>query len=157
MVHVAPPTDNATAKPQHSCSWTVVVDMMRHCIGTTHDDWDEHLVAVEFAINNAYQQRTRTTPLRLTYGQNPPTPVSLRIPKVENLARFLSLCRGESKGQSSVYKQHSKARRHMDLSIGSADPHKKHKKGRHWHTEVNVHATVDWSLQSGQENSAHNI
>ena len=64
----------------------VIVDMMRHYISPIHDDWDEHLIAVEFAINNAFQQSIGTTPFRLTYGQNPLTPVSLRIPKVQNPA-----------------------------------------------------------------------
>ena len=66
----------------------VIVDMMRHYISPTHDDWYEHLTAIEFAINNAYQQSIGTTPFRLTYGQNPLTPVSLRIPKVENPIAF---------------------------------------------------------------------
>ena len=44
------------------------------------------LVAVEFVINNAYQQSIGTKPFRLTYEQNPLTPVSLRIHKIENPA-----------------------------------------------------------------------
>ena len=74
-----PETDGQTERMNR-----VIVDMMRHYISPTHDDWDEHLTAVEFAINNAYQQSVGSTPFRLTYGQNPLTPVSLRIPKVEN-------------------------------------------------------------------------
>ena len=41
----------------------VIVDMMRHYINPTHDDWDEHLMAIEFAVNNAFQQSIRTTVL----------------------------------------------------------------------------------------------
>ena len=74
-----PETDGQTERMNR-----VIVDMLRHYISPTHDDWDEHLTAIEFAINNAYQQSIGTTPFRLTYGQNPLTPVSLRIPKVEN-------------------------------------------------------------------------
>ena len=74
-----PQTDGQTERMNR-----VIVDMMRHYINPTHDDWDEHLMAIEFAINNAFQQSIGTTPFRLTYGQNPLTPVSLRIPKVEN-------------------------------------------------------------------------
>jgi len=62
----------------------VIVDTMRHCISPTHDDWDEHLTTIEFAINNAHQQIIGTTPFRSTYGQNPLTPVSLSFPKVKN-------------------------------------------------------------------------
>ena len=76
-----PETDGQTERMNR-----VIVDMMRHYISPTHDDWDEHLIAVEFAINNAYQQSIGTTPFRFTYGQNPLTPVSLRIPKIENPA-----------------------------------------------------------------------
>ena len=74
-----PQTDGQTERMNR-----VIVDMMRHYINPTHDDWDEHLMAIEFAINNAFQQSIGTTPFRLTYGQNPLTPVSLRIPKVAN-------------------------------------------------------------------------
>ena len=58
--------------------------MIRHYVDPMHNDWDEHLTAAEFAINNAHQQSIGTTPFRLTYGQDPLTPTSLRIPKVEN-------------------------------------------------------------------------
>jgi len=47
-----------------------VIVMMRHYISPTHDDWDEHLTTIEFAINNAYQQSIGITPpvaFRLTY------------------------------------------------------------------------------------------
>ena len=74
-----PETDGQTERINR-----IIVDMMRHYISPTQDDWDEHLTAIEFAINNAYQQSIGTTPFRITYGQNPLTPVSLRIPKVEN-------------------------------------------------------------------------
>jgi len=74
-----PETDGQTERMNR-----VIVDMMRHYISPTHDDWDEHLTAIQFAINNAYQQSIGTTPFRLTYGQNPLIQVSLKIPKVEN-------------------------------------------------------------------------
>ena len=59
-----PQTDGQTERMNR-----VIVDMMRHYINPTHDDWDEHLTAMEFAINNAFQQSIGTTPFRLTYGQ----------------------------------------------------------------------------------------
>ena len=74
-----PETDGQTERTNR-----IIVDMMRHYISPMQDDWDEHLTAIEFAINNAFQQSIGTTPFRITYGQNPLTPVSLRIPKVEN-------------------------------------------------------------------------
>ena len=74
-----PETDGQTERTNR-----IIVDMMRHYISPTQDHCDDHLTAIEFAINNAYQQSIGTTPFRITYGQNPLTPVSLRIPKVEN-------------------------------------------------------------------------
>ena len=74
-----PQTDGQTERMNR-----VIIDMIRHNIDPTHNDWDEHLAAVEFAINNAYQQSIGTTPFRLTYGQHPLTPASLRTPKIEN-------------------------------------------------------------------------
>ena len=58
--------------------------MLRNYIDPTHDDWDEHLTAAEFDINNAYQESIKTTPFMLNYGQNPLTPTSLRIPRIQN-------------------------------------------------------------------------
>jgi len=74
-----PETDGQTERMNR-----VIVDMMRHYISPTHDDWDEHLTTIDFAMHNAYQQSIGTTPFKLSYGQNPLTPVSPRIPKVEN-------------------------------------------------------------------------
>lgn len=31
-------------------------EMLRHFISPTQDDWDEHLDAAEFAVNNAWQE-----------------------------------------------------------------------------------------------------
>ena len=36
-----------------------------------------HLPLVEFAINNAYQESTQTTPFMLNYGLHPHTPASI--------------------------------------------------------------------------------
>ena len=34
----------------------VLQDMLRHYVNPMHTDWDEHLTAVEFAIDNSYQE-----------------------------------------------------------------------------------------------------
>ena len=81
----------------------VIVDMMRHYISPTNDDWDEHLMAIEFAINklsSRIQELHLLLPSRLTYGQSPLTPVSLKIPKVSN-PTALKVTAGEtSEGQA---------------------------------------------------------
>ncbi len=68
-----PQTDGQTERMNR-----VIIDMIRHYVDPMHNDWDEHLTAAEFAINNAHQQSIGTTPFRLTYGQDPLTPVSVR-------------------------------------------------------------------------------
>ena len=68
-----PQTDGQTERMNR-----VIIDMIRHYVDPMHNDWDEHFTAAEFAINNAYQKSIGTTPFRLTYGQDPLTPVSVR-------------------------------------------------------------------------------
>ena len=55
----------------------VLEDMLRHYVSPTQQDWDVHLPLVEFAINNAYQESTQTTPFMLHYGLHPHTPASI--------------------------------------------------------------------------------
>ncbi|BDA51672.1 Transposon Tf2-9 polyprotein [Coccomyxa sp. Obi] len=74
-----PETDGQTERVNR-----ILVEMLRNYVDPTQDDWDEHLTAAEFAINNAYQKSIKTTPFMLNYGQNPLTPASLRIPRVQN-------------------------------------------------------------------------
>ena len=74
-----PQTDGNTEKVN-----AVLQDMLRHYVSPAQNSWDTHLSAVEFAINNSYHESIQTTPFRLLYGQNPLTPPSLRIPKVDN-------------------------------------------------------------------------
>ena len=38
------------------------------------NDLDKHLDAVEFAVNNAWQESIRTTPFMLNYGEQPRLP-----------------------------------------------------------------------------------
>lgn len=53
-----------------------IEDMLRAYISPHHDDWDKHLVAVEFAYNNSVHDGTGYTPFYLNYGQHPNTPLS---------------------------------------------------------------------------------
>jgi len=53
--------------------------MLRHYVSPVHDDWDEHLDAAEFAINNAWQESVCNTPFFLNSGQHPLTPASAEI------------------------------------------------------------------------------
>ena len=58
----------------------IVEDTLRHYVSPTQEDWDEWIVAVEFAINNSYQETVRSTPFRLNYGQDPLTPPTVELP-----------------------------------------------------------------------------
>jgi hypothetical protein len=51
--------------------------MLRAYVSPHHDDWEQHLTAVEFAYNNSVQASTGYTPFYLMYGQNPETPLTL--------------------------------------------------------------------------------
>ena len=52
-----------------------IEDMLRAYVNNQGDDWDEHLVAAEMAINNSVQASTGYTPYYLTYGQHPRMPI----------------------------------------------------------------------------------
>ena len=66
-----PTTDGQTERTNRTLE-----EMLRHYVSPTHDDWDEHLDAAEFAINNAWQESVRNTPFFLNSGQHPLTPAS---------------------------------------------------------------------------------
>ena len=53
--------------------------MLWHFVSPTHDDWDEHLDAAEFAVNNAWQESVKKTPFMLNTGQHPLTPASVQV------------------------------------------------------------------------------
>ena len=54
-------------------------EMLRHFVNPVHDDWDEHLDAAEFTINNSWQESIRNTPFFLNSDQHPLTPASADI------------------------------------------------------------------------------
>ena len=54
-------------------------DMLRHFVSPTQDDWDLRLPCCEFAINNAWNQATDSTPFFLNYGEHPRTPTNVDV------------------------------------------------------------------------------
>jgi hypothetical protein len=58
--------------------------MLRHYICPLHNDWDEHLIAAEFAVNNGRQESTHMTPFMMNYGHHLLTLATLRTPRVDN-------------------------------------------------------------------------
>ena len=69
-----PQTDGQTERANRT-----VEDMLRAYISPHHDDWDDHLTAVEFAYNNSVQASTGYTPFWLNYGRHPRTPFDIPV------------------------------------------------------------------------------
>ena len=69
-----PQTDGQTERVNR-----ILEDMLRHYVNPMLNDWDDHLDAVEFAVNNAWQESIRTTPFMLNYGQQPRLPGQVSI------------------------------------------------------------------------------
>jgi hypothetical protein len=57
----------------------VLEDMMRHYVSPDQRDWDQHLDAAEFAVNNSWQESVKETPFMLNYGQHPNIPLSMLV------------------------------------------------------------------------------
>ena len=47
-------------------------------------DWDQHLSAVEYAMNNTVSRATRTKPFVMMYGESPSTQLDLFTQHVMN-------------------------------------------------------------------------
>jgi hypothetical protein len=67
-----PQTDGQTERANRTLE-----DMLRHYVGPSQSDWDTHLPAAEFAVNNAWHPSIQNTPFFLNYGQHPLTPITL--------------------------------------------------------------------------------
>ena len=117
-----PQTDGQTERANR-----VLQDMM-HYVSPTHDDWDEHLTAAEFAVNNAHHASIGTTPFMLNGGQNPLTPPSLQMPKIDNpsalrvtstLHERIACAKGYLEAAQDRAKAHAdKGRREVHYEVG---------------------------------------
>lgn len=65
-------TDGQTEKTNHT-----VEACLRMYVSPHHDDWDEFLPAVQFAINDSVSATTGFSPFHLVYGRHPHTPLSM--------------------------------------------------------------------------------
>jgi len=70
-----PQTDGQTERANR-----VIEEMLRPLINQRHDDWDQHLTAIEYAYNDSVQASTGHTPFYLDYGQHPWSPVDFFNP-----------------------------------------------------------------------------
>ena len=69
-----PQTDGQTERSNRTLE-----DMLRHFVSPNQDDWDIRLPCCEFAVNNAWNASTGSTPFFLNHGEHPRTPVSADI------------------------------------------------------------------------------
>lgn len=60
----------------------VLEEVLRHYISPDQKDWNEWLSLAEFAMNNAYNFSTKTTPFLACQGWQPKTPLLQAIPDV---------------------------------------------------------------------------
>ena len=69
-----PQTDGQTERANRT-----IEDALRAFVAPHQSDWDEHLIAAEFAYNNSVQASTGFTPFYLNHGRHPHTPLSLAV------------------------------------------------------------------------------
>ena len=69
-----PQTDGQTERTKCSLD-----DMSRHFVSSSHNDWDLRLPCCEFAINNAWNQSTGSTPFFLNTGSHPRSPGNVEV------------------------------------------------------------------------------
>ena len=80
-----PQTDGQTERMNR-----IVEEALRHYVNDRQDDWDFLLPAIEFQINNTWQESIQSTPFFLNYGYHPTLPVDLRISQSHLADSFVS-------------------------------------------------------------------
>ena len=66
-------------RPQSERSNCILGDMLRHFVSPSQDDWDLRLPCCEFAINNAWNQSTGSTPFFVKFGEHPRSPINVDV------------------------------------------------------------------------------
>ena len=116
-----PQTDGQTERMNRTLE-----DMLRHFVSPHQQDWDEHIAMAEFAINNSYQESIKTTPFRLNFFKDPPTPLSLnkdsRVPAASKFAELRRQALKEAKVALEAAQQRQK--RYADPKRREAPPFK---------------------------------
>lgn len=69
-----PQTDGQTERENRT-----LVEAIRSFVGKDHTDWDEHLPALELALNSAVQASTGVSPFKMVYGREAALPVDVRL------------------------------------------------------------------------------
>ncbi len=96
----------------------VLEDMLRHYVNPRQDNWDDLLAPLEFAVNNAYNERIQDTPSYLNNGRYPRLPNDLNLatkPSKDKAAvGFVRNIEKSIAGQKSACKLHN-GRRSMQI------------------------------------------
>jgi hypothetical protein len=84
-----PQTDGQTERQNR-----VLEEALRAYVTPMHNDWDEHLAALEFAHNSSIATSTGKTPFELNYGETPKLPierliVNTRVASVESILQCI--------------------------------------------------------------------
>lgn len=120
-----PQSDGQTERANHT-----IEDMLRAYVSPYHDDWDNHLIAVEFAYNDSLNPSIGYSPFYLNYGSHPNTPLSLICKTTqalpEDVANFASRMRADfararhalKLAQATQAKYHNAHRRDVVFRVG---------------------------------------
>ena len=101
--------------------------MLRHFINPAQNDWDVKLPCCEFAVNNAWNRATGTTPFFLNCGEHPRTPVNVdavtTLPAANSFVGRVNATVSRARdsllnAQRRVSKDADQARRDEQLSVG---------------------------------------
>jgi hypothetical protein len=71
-----PETDGQTERMNR-----VLEEALRSAVSGCEHDWDNHLSLIEFAINNAVADSTKTTPFLMNYLRAPRLPIDIDVPQ----------------------------------------------------------------------------
>ena len=111
-----PQTDGQTERANRT-----IEEMLRAYISPLQNDWDEHLVSLEFAYNDSVNATTGFTPFYMNYGKHPLTPLALlkdgETSGVETTDAFVSrmqtdLARAKESIKKAQERQMTNANRH---------------------------------------------
>ena len=119
-----PQTDGQTERENRT-----MIQVIRSAIGDLHDEWDEQLPTVQFAMNSAKQSSTGQSPAMMMYGRELATPFDVQLgtnvsnPVVENMKnkfdRIWSAARkGMEKAQQQQKKNADEHRREEQFAVG---------------------------------------
>jgi hypothetical protein len=114
-----PQTDGQTERANRTLE-----EMLRAYVNFQQDDWDEHLVVAEIAVNSAKQSSTGFSPFYLNYGQEVSLPLDLAIEESKLLRNPEASQRIQQLYQDLIKAQES-LKRAQERQAHYVDPHRR--------------------------------